>query len=96
LDFPGKIATSFSNSYTEHNQSKIKRALERSKRFGKTGDYSNYGSEQGLGWKRWWTGRFAYCDHTGTTAVAMIGAGEPVRTVDLLIRSSPWWQPPTA
>ena len=31
-------------------------------------------------------------DHTWTTAVAVIGAGETVRTVDLLIRSPRWWQ----
>jgi hypothetical protein len=96
LHFLAKNATSFSHSHIVSNSLKTRRASQQPKSFGKTGDYSNYGSERGLGWKRWWTGRFTSFDHTGTTAVAVIGAGETVQTVDRRIRSPRWGQPPAA
>ena len=39
-----------------------------------TGVFSNYWLDRGLGWKRLWTGKFEYFDHTGKR-VARLPAG---------------------
>src|SRR5712691_9547755 len=59
-----KSTTLESNMSLHANHPKIKRAFEREKPFGKTVGFSNYWWDRGLGWKRLWTGKFEYFDHT--------------------------------